>query len=138
MSRAARWGAGELAHVRAGVQGAGAGLVGGGGGARLCVLTLACITPGNSITSECWGDGVGPAREERGRAEWRRVNAAALSPHPTASPWGPSALHLSSSCTPAVHARAKAATAEAGESTMAQPRGHCVLDGATALAIRVK
>lgn len=94
MSRVARWGAGELAHVRAGVQGGG-----GGRGARPRVLTLTCITPGNSITSECWGDGVGPAREERGGAEWHWVNTDAL--NPTASPWGPSTLHPSSPRTPA-------------------------------------
>lgn len=91
MSRAARWGAGELAHVRAGVQGAGAGR-----GARPRVLTPASITPGNSIASECWGDGVGPAREEHGCAERHWVDTAALSPHPTTSPWGP--------CTPVLPA----------------------------------
>lgn len=39
---------------------------------------------------------------------------------------------------PAPHARTKALTAEAGESSTAQPRSHRVLDGATALAIKVK
>lgn len=39
---------------------------------------------------------------------------------------------------PAPHAHTKALTAEAGESSTAQPRSHRVLDGATALAIKVK
>lgn len=107
-------------------------------GVCLSVRALTRTTPGSSITSECWGDSVGPAREEWGRAEWHRLNTAALRSHTTTSPWGLSTLHPSSPCTPALHAHAKSPTAEAGESTMAQPRGHCVLDGATALAIKVK
>lgn len=69
-------------------------------GVCLSVRALTRTTPGSSITSECWGDSVGPAREEWGRAEWHRLNTAALRSHTTTSPWGLSTLHPSSPCIP--------------------------------------